>query len=52
MIGQLVDDDDKIAALRARLRREFLDEEVLPVVQAHVDPLTYQMTRRELLSLI
>lgn len=50
LIGRFMDDDEKIAALRARIRSELM-EEVLAIVNAHVDPPTYQAIRKRLLAL-
>jgi len=36
-----MDDDEKIASLRARIREELI-EEMLAIVNAFVDPSTYQ----------
>jgi molecular chaperone HtpG len=50
LIGRFMEDDEKIASLRARIRSELI-EEVLAIVNAHVDPPTYQAIRRSLQAL-
>jgi hypothetical protein len=47
LIGRFLDDNERIAALRARLRQEIV-QEVLDIVSAHVDPTTYQAIKRHL----
>ncbi len=51
LIGRFMDDDEKSAALRSRIREELI-QEVLEVVQAYVDPQTYQAVRKRLLTLV
>lgn len=50
LIGRFMDDDEKIASLRARIREEVI-EEMLAIVNAYVDPPTYQAIRRRLMAL-
>jgi Histidine kinase-, DNA gyrase B-, and HSP90-like ATPase len=50
LIGRFLDQDDRIAGLRARLRQEVV-QEVLDIVNAYVDPSTYQAIRKHLLRL-
>jgi Histidine kinase-, DNA gyrase B-, and HSP90-like ATPase len=47
LIGRFLDEDARIAALKARLRQEIV-QEVLDIVSAHVDPTTYQAIKRHL----
>ena len=47
LIGRFLDEDERIAGLRARLRQEII-QEVLDIVNAYVDPATYQSIRRHL----
>jgi len=47
LIGRFLDEDERIAALRARLRQEIV-QEVLDIVNAYVDPSTYQAIKRHL----
>ncbi|WP_316197814.1 ATP-binding protein [Bradyrhizobium sp. SZCCHNS2002] len=49
LVGRFLGEDDKLTALKARLREEIL-QEVLDVVNAFVDPATYQKIRRQLLK--
>lgn len=49
LVGRFLGEDDKLTALKARLREEIL-QEVLDVVNAFVDPGTYQKIRRQLLK--
>jgi molecular chaperone HtpG len=50
MIGRYIDEDEKVAALRSRIREELL-EQMLEIVNAYVDPPTYQAIRRRLMAL-
>jgi Histidine kinase-, DNA gyrase B-, and HSP90-like ATPase len=47
LIGRFLDEDERIAALRARIRQEIV-QEVLDIVNAYVDPATYQAIKRHL----
>ncbi|MGJ4941429.1 ATP-binding protein [Bradyrhizobium sp. HKCCYLS1011] len=47
LVGRFLEEDDKLAALKARLREEIL-QEVLDIVNAYVDPATYQKIKRRL----
>jgi hypothetical protein len=47
LIGRFMDEDERITALKARLRQEIVLE-VLDIVSAHVDPSTYQAIKRHL----
>jgi Histidine kinase-, DNA gyrase B-, and HSP90-like ATPase len=47
LIGRFLDEDDRITALKCRLREEIL-RELLDVVNLFVDPGTYQKIRRRL----
>ena len=47
LIGRFLDEYERIAALKARLRQEIV-QEVLDIVSAHVDPSTYQAIKRHL----
>lgn len=47
LIGQFLGEDERIAALKARLRQEII-QEVLDIVKAYVDSGTYQKIRRQL----
>jgi hypothetical protein len=47
LIGRFLDEDERIVGLRARLRQEII-QEVLDIVNAFVDPTTYQSIRRHL----
>lgn len=49
LIGRFVGEDERIAALKARLRQEIV-EEVLEIVKAFVDHAMYQRIRRQLLK--
>jgi molecular chaperone HtpG len=49
LVGRFLTDEDRSGALRQRLREEIL-KEVLDVVNAFVDPSTYQRIRRKLLG--
>jgi hypothetical protein len=49
LVGRFLGEDDKLTVLKARLREEIL-QEVLDVVNAFVDPATYQKIRRQLLK--
>ena len=49
LIGRFLDEDQRIAALKARLRQEILHE-LLDIVNAFVDHGTYQKIRRQLLK--
>jgi hypothetical protein len=50
LIGRYLDDDEKVAGLRARIRQELMAE-MLDIVNAYVDPATYQSIRRRLIAL-
>lgn len=50
LIGRFMDDDEKTVALRARIREE-LTVQMLEIVNAYVDPATYQAIRRRLIAL-
>ncbi|MCC8971723.1 hypothetical protein [Bradyrhizobium brasilense] len=47
LVRRFLDEDDKLTALKARLREEIL-QGVLDVVNAYVDPATYQKIKRQL----
>ena len=47
LIGRFLGEDDRIAALKSRLRQEIV-QEVLDIVSAYVDPTTYQAIKRHL----
>ena len=47
LIGRFLDEDERIAALKARLHQEIV-QEVLDIVSAYVDPSTYQAIKRHL----
>ncbi len=47
LIGRFLDEDERIAALKGRLRQEIV-QEVLDIVSAYVDPTTYQAIKRHL----
>ncbi|SCB51564.1 hypothetical protein GA0061099_101929 [Bradyrhizobium yuanmingense] len=47
LVGRFLEEDDKLTALKARLREEIL-QEVLDVINAYVDPATYQKIKRQL----
>jgi molecular chaperone HtpG len=47
LVGRFLTEEDRLGALRQRLREEVL-KEVLDVVNAFVDPATYQKIRRKL----
>jgi len=47
LIGQFLDEDERLAALKERLRQQIV-EELLDIVQAFVDTGTYQKIRRQL----
>ena len=47
LIGRFLDEDDRIEALKLRLRQEIV-KEVLDIVNAYVDPSTYQAIKRHL----
>ena len=47
LIGRFLEEDERIAALKARLRQEIV-QELLDIVNAYVDPGTYQRIRRQL----
>lgn len=49
LIGRFLDEDERLTALKARLREELL-QELLDVVNAFVDPGTYQKIRRQLMK--
>ena len=49
LIGRFLDEDQRIAALKARLRQKIL-QELLDIVNAFVDHGTYQKIRRQLLK--
>ena len=50
LLGRFMDDDEKIASLRARIREEVMTE-MLDIVNAYVDPRTYQAIRRRLMAM-
>jgi hypothetical protein len=47
LIKWFLEEDERIAALKARLRQEIV-QELLDIVNAYVDPGTYQRIRRQL----
>ncbi|TGT78407.1 hypothetical protein EN802_01820 [bacterium M00.F.Ca.ET.159.01.1.1] len=49
LVGRFLDEEDRLGPLRQRLREEIL-KEVLDVVNAFVDPATYQKIRRKLVE--
>jgi len=49
LIGRFLGEDERIAALKARLRQEIV-QELLDIVNAFVDPSTYQKIRRQLIK--
>jgi len=49
LIGRFLDEDERLTALKARLREELLAE-LLDVVNAFVDPGTYQKIKRQLMN--
>ncbi|MER8671172.1 hypothetical protein NKH45_29055, partial [Mesorhizobium sp. M1156] len=49
LVGRFLDEEDRLGALRQRLRDEIL-KEVLDVVNAFADPATYQKIRRKLVE--
>lgn len=50
LIGRFLDEDERIAALKARLRQEIV-QEVLDIVSNYVDPTTYQAIKRHCICL-
>jgi hypothetical protein len=49
LIGRFLGEDERIAGLKARLRQEII-QELLDIVNAFVDPGTYQKIRKQLLK--
>jgi len=49
LIGQFLSEDQRIDALKQRLRQEIVNE-LLDIVNPFVDPATYQRIRRRLLK--
>jgi hypothetical protein len=47
LVGRFLDEDERLTALKSRLRQEIL-QELLDVVNAFVDPSTYQKIKRQL----
>ena len=48
LVGRFLGEDERLSALKARLRQEIV-QEVLDVVNAFVDPTTYRKIRRQLI---
>jgi hypothetical protein len=51
LVGRFLDEDERLTALKSRLRQEIL-QELLDVVNAFVDPSTYQKIKRQLTKTI
>ncbi len=51
LLGRYLDDDEKMAGVRVRIRQELINE-VLEVISAYVDPSVYQTIRRRLLAMV